>query len=119
MLDYNKISKKYIEGQYVKPMNKSSTLMSKEDLFDLLKCWSMLSTENTIGDLNKYNGNKKIILIITQGKSYYMNADTTKDGVKNFLANKMNAWFVVNKSKRVTNDSSKRSIKGLYIYISS
>ena len=61
------------------------------ELYDVLKWWNIISTNQTIGDLKTMNNNQKLILIQVGSSSYYINADSSKIGVKEFLSNKGNA----------------------------
>ena len=99
-------------------MTKNDTLKSKEDLYLLLKWWLKLSKKNTIGNIDNIRNNQKLILIQIGAKSYYINADTTRAGVEEFLKNKDRNWKII-KSKRgnlnkITN--SDQDIPGFYMY---
>lgn len=53
------------------------------------------------------NNNQKLILIQLGSSSYYINADSSKIGVKEFLSNKGNHWKIIvnenGKRNKVTN----------------
>jgi hypothetical protein len=110
------ISIKYIEGQFIKPMINEYSLSSKEELIDLLKCWKIISKANTIGDINSYTKNKRIVLLNIRENSYYINADTTRKGVEEFLKNKNNPWKTPKNSCVITNKLDSETIKGFYMY---
>ena len=99
-------------------MTKNDILKSKKDLYLLLKWWLKLSRKNTIGNLDKIRNIQKLILIQIGTNSYYINADTTRTGVEEFLKNKDRNWKKI-KSKRgnlnkITN--SAKDIPGFYMY---
>lgn len=110
------ISNKYIEGEYIKPMLHSHILSSKKELYDLLKTWKIISNASTIGNLALFPKNKKIILLNIRDNSFFINADTTRNGVLEFLKNKDNPWVITKKSKVVTNKIDSQTIKGFYMY---
>ena len=116
MLTPQKIQDEYIDNNYIRKCK----LNSKEDLFSLLKWWLKLSSENTIGDLSKVHRQTRIINLILGSNHYYLNADTTRDGVKEFLLNKQNSWSIIvnqnGEKNLVTNSDTNNSIQGLYFY---
>ena len=109
-----------IDGNHIKPMQKVNTLKSKDDLYDVLKWWNIISTNKSIGDLKTMNNNQKLILIQVGSSSYYINADSSKIGVKEFLSNKGNQWkIIVNESgkrNKVTNRLDEEPIPHFYMY---
>ena len=88
---------KKIEGKYILQMNNDNALNSKEDLFTLLKIWKELTKGGTIGDItnDQINNNTQIIKLRLNNTSYYINADTTREGVLRFLENKNNGWIII------------------------
>ncbi|MAD11974.1 MAG: hypothetical protein CMC04_04565 [Flavobacteriaceae bacterium] len=110
------ISNKFFEGEYIKPMSHSHILSSKKELYDLLKTWKIISNASTIGNLVLFPNNKKIILLSIRDNYYYLNADSTREGVVEFLTHKTNPWKIVKKSKVVTNHIDSQTIKGFYMY---
>ena len=116
MIQMREISRKYIEGEYIKPMINEYALSSKEELFNLLKCWKMISKASTIGNIDSYTRNKRIILLNIRDVSYYINADTTRKGVQEFLINKNNPWKITKNSMVITNNLDSETIKGFYMY---
>ena len=108
----------YIETVSV---NNIVSINNKETLYDLLYCWMKLTKKETIGDLNKYNGNTTRIKVKIGSKDYKINSDTTKEGVEEFLKNKLNPRYLINNENggmnKITNDSSKNPIKGFYMYL--
>lgn len=83
----------YIETVSV---NNIVSINNKETLYDLLDCWMKLTKKETIGDLNKYNGNTKRIKVKIGSKDYKINSDTTKEGLEEFLENRKNTWCLIN-----------------------
>ncbi len=116
------IKKQYltIDGNHIKPIQKGNTLKSKDDLYDVLKWWSIISTNQTIGDLMIMNNNQKLILIQVGSSGYYINADSSKIGVKEFLSNKGNPWKIIEnengKKNKVTNRLDDEPIPYFYMY---
>lgn len=94
---------------------------SKDDLIKLLKNW-LETNENTIGDFDNYLGNTKWIFLNLNGNNYYINADTKREGVLDFVKNheKNYPWKVIpnnrNVYKKVSNNIDGKAIKGLYFY---
>ena len=111
---------KYLTGDknHFKIMNRDNMLDSKENLYYLLKWWLNLSNKNTIGNTDNMNNNQKIILIKLGSNSYFINADTNKAGVKEFLKNKKEAWRLIENRNgnfnKITN--ADRDIPGFYMY---
>tara|TARA_B100000963_G_scaffold145209_1_gene126483 strand:- start:117 stop:473 length:357 start_codon:yes stop_codon:yes gene_type:complete len=116
MSQMQEISNKYLEGEYIKPMINTYILSSKEELYDLLKTWKIISNASTIGNTALFPKNKKIILLNIRDDSFFLNADTTRNGVIEFLINKDNPWTILKKSKVVTNKIDLQTIKGFYMY---
>ena len=116
------IKKQYltIDGNHIKPIQKGNALKSKDDLYDVLKWWSIISTNQTVGDLKIMNNNQKLILIQVGSSGYYINADSNKIGVKEFLSNKGNPWKIREnengKKNKVTNRLDDEPIPYFYMY---
>ena len=108
------------DQQFIKKMNSSTSLNSKEKLYSLLKWWKQLSKAETIGDLDQMNGNTPLIIIRIGSSSYYINADTNRAGVEVFLKNEINPWKLISnrdaKKNKITNDSNNDPIEGFYMY---
>ena len=96
------------------------TLHKKETLYSILKWWKTLSKSDTIGDLDNVNGNTALIHIKLGSNTYYINADSNKNGVSIFLKNKANSWILIENengtNNKITNNINKEPIKGFYIY---
>lgn len=109
-----------IDGNHIKPMQKVNTLKSKDVLYDVLKWWNKISTNQTIGNLKIMNNNQKLILIQIGSSTYYINADSSKIGVKEFLSNKGNQWKIIvnenGKKNKVTNRLDEEPIPHFYMY---
>ena len=101
--------------------NNTVSINNKETLYDLLECWMKFTKKETIGDLNKYNRNTTRIKVKIGSKDYKINSDTTKEGVEEFLENKLNPWCLINNENgvknKMTNDLSENPIRGFYMYL--
>ena len=106
------------DKHHFRVMTKNDILKSKEDLYLLLKWWLKLSKKNTIGNIDNIRNNQKLILIQIGTNSYYINADTTRTGVEEFLKNKDRNWKIIKSNRgnfnKITN--SDKEIPGFYIY---
>ena len=106
------------DKHHFRVMTKNDILKSKEDLYLLLKWWLKLSKKNTNGNIDNIRNNQKLILIQIGAKSYYVNADTTRAGVEEFLKNKDRNWKIIKSNRgnlnKITN--SDKEIPGFYIY---
>ena len=76
-----------IQNGYILQMNNENAPISKKHLFILLEMWAnrTKNSTDTIGNLDLYNKNVKIIKLNLASNSYYINADTTREGVLMFL----------------------------------
>ena len=103
-------------------MNNDNALNSKEDLFTLLKIWKELTKGGTIGDItnDQINNNTQIIKLRLNNTSYYINADTTRQGVLRFLENRNNGWITILNERgnmnKITNNEDRTPIEGFYMY---
>ena len=109
-----------IEGRHIK-IN-TNPLTCKKQLYVLLTMWFQ-RTENlndTIGDLDIHNKNVPIVTLNIGKRSFYINADTTRQGVEQFLHNKDRDWNIIENNRgrenKVTNDPDNNSIEGFYMY---
>jgi hypothetical protein len=57
---------------------------SKDQLITLLKDW-LKTTETKIGNGENKTGNTIWIILSLNGNNYYMNADSTREGILNFV----------------------------------
>jgi hypothetical protein len=102
-------------------IKKGTTFFKKDDLIDLLKGW-LETSEETIGDIVNYPKNTEWIILYLNDKKYYINADTRKEAIKDFVRNheNNNSWKVIanrnNVYNKVTNDLNGIAIKYLYFY---
>ena len=100
---------------------KKTKCNTKDELIKLLENW-LETNELTIGNGESLTGNTKWIFLNLNGSKYYINADTTREGILNFVKNHENnyPWMVIannrNVYKKVSNDLNGKSIKGLYFY---
>ena len=94
---------------------------SKDQLVMLLKNW-LKTNEPTIGNGNNKTGNTEWIILNLNGSKYFINADSTREGITNFVRNheKNYPWVVIannrNVYKKVSNEINENAIKGLYFY---
>lgn len=100
---------------------KKTECNSKHELITLLTNW-LKTDEKNIGNEENKTGNTKWIQLNLNGHRYYINADTTRQGVENFVKNHENnyPWIVITNNrkvyKKVSNDATGAAIKGLYFY---
>lgn len=100
---------------------KKSKCNSKDQLITLLKDW-LKANEPTIGNGENKTGNTKLIFFNLNENNYYINADSTREGILNFVNNHENnyPWVVIANNrgvyKKVSNDLNGNAIKGLYFY---
>tara|TARA_A100001035_G_C27678907_1_gene452083 strand:- start:520 stop:891 length:372 start_codon:yes stop_codon:yes gene_type:complete len=112
---------KRIEGKHILKMNNDNALNSKEELLTLLKIWKTTKGA-TIGDItnNQINNNTQIIKLKLNSTSYYINADTTREGVLRFLENRNNGWITILNERgnmnKITNNEDRTPIEGFYMY---
>ncbi len=96
---------------------------SKGDLIKLLKIW-LETDEQTIANGKNTVGTENWISLTVSGNNYYLNADTTREGVEIFVNNHEDnfPWKVITNNrgvfKKVTNDVNGNRIPGLYFYSS-
>ena len=118
------IVKKYLTTcrNYIRP-NTEIDYRNKELLFKILQYWKQLTKKNTIGNLNERQvlGNTQLIKMKNGNEVvYYINADSSKVGVIEFLNNKENAWRVIPNQNgvlnNVTNKENEERIRYFYIY---
>ena len=109
--------------KYIDKKSRKNALNSINELIDLLKEWKNRTSSITIGDLKGKKSNPTpLIWININNKMYKIHTDTTRDGINKFLQNNDNGnelYIILNDRKRfnkVTNDSNKNSIPGLYFY---
>ena len=113
---------KRIEGKHILKMNNDNALNSREDLYSLLKLWKELTKGDTIGDIanDRINNNTKIVRLELKNSSFYINADTTREGVLEFLENQENDWNLIMSNRgnlnKITNNEDESPIDGFYMY---
>ena len=109
-----------IDQNHIKPQTKSSPIKSKTEFYKLLEWWLRLSKSNTIGDIRIMNKNNPLVYVNIGANLYYLNADTKRSGVKDFLDFKENNWIVVpnedGRRNKITNRLDSLPIEGLYLY---
>lgn len=100
---------------------KKTKCNSKDELITTLKNW-LKTNENTIGNGEIKTGNTKIIFLKLNDNKYYINADTTREGIEVFVKNheENNSWMIIQNNrgvhKKISNDINSKTIKGLYFY---
>lgn len=100
---------------------KKTKCNSKDELILVLKSW-LKNNEITIGNGENKTGNTKWIFLNFNGKEYYINADTTREGIESFVKNHERSypWKVTSNNrkmyKKASNDINGKAIKGLYFY---
>jgi hypothetical protein len=108
-----------IDQKHIKKMTPNNALKSKQDLFQILKWWKILSNASTIGE-SLINGNTPTIRINLGSNNYVINADTNKEGVVEFLKNKQHPWILIENENgiqnKITNNEDNSPIKGFYMY---
>ena len=113
---------KIIEGKHILKMNNDNALNSREDLYSLLKLWKELTKGDTIGNIanDRINNNTKIVRLELKNSSFYINADTTREGVLEFLENQENDWNLIMSNRgnlnKITNNEDESPIDGFYMY---
>ena len=103
-------------------MSKKFPLKSKIELLRLLMEWKRLNNgENdskTIG--NSEIGLTPLIWLEENKELYKLNSDTNLGGIKEFLSNHPNEWYIIPNNRgninKVTNDKNKIGISGFYMY---
>lgn len=109
-----------IKGGYIE--KNVSPITKKNQLYELLKMWCEITEEpnDTIGDLDIHNKNSPIITLNIDNCSFYINADTKRKGVKQFLSNIDRDWHIIKNNRgklnKVTNDPEYEPIEGFYMY---
>lgn len=102
-------------------IEKKTKCYSKDQLILLLENW-LKTNEQTIGNGKSKTGNTKWIILYLNNREYFINADTTREGIMNFVKNheKKYPWVVIANNrkvyKKVSNDINGNAIKGLYFY---
>jgi hypothetical protein len=114
---------KKIEGKYILQMNNDNVIESKKDLYILLGIWVDKTKGETIGNIKNIliNKNTQIIKLRLNNNSYYINADTTRDGVLQFLENRNKSWITILNERgkninKITNNEDSTPIEGFYMY---
>jgi hypothetical protein len=103
------------------PINIGTKCNSKDELILVFKSW-LETNETAIGDIDNYPKYTKWIFLNLNGNNYFINADTTREGIVDFVNNheNNNSWKVIaNRDKifnKVSNDVASKAIKGLYFY---
>lgn len=116
-----KLNKDYELEEVGIPIINGTICNSKDDLIKLLKNW-LETNENTIGDLDNFPRNTRWVELNLNGNNYFINADTRREGVLDFINNHENKypWRVIlnnrNSYNKVSNDENGNAIPYLYFY---
>ena len=110
-----------IDGK-IRRMSRKTPLKSKIELINLLMEWEKInnneSDSKTIG--KSEIGVTPLVWLKIDEKLYHINSDTNLGGVREFLSNYQNEWFIIpnkrGKVNKVTNDKNKIGISGFYMY---
>lgn len=98
-------------------MRWNKCLTSRRELVLLLNGWLQVTSSETIGDPNEGPGVRPLIRLQIGDKSYELNADTKREGVKLFLENEKNriTWSYSD-TNRVSNALNGEHIENLQMY---
>ena len=110
-----------IDGE-IKRMSRKTPLKSKIELIRLLMEWKKInnneSDSKTIG--NSEIGVTPLVWLKIDEELFHVNSDSNLGGVREFLSNYENEWFIIpnkrGKVNKVTNDKNKIGISGFYMY---
>jgi hypothetical protein len=103
-------------------IEKGTTCNSKDELIEILERWLEDPKNITIGDLDNYTKNTEWLYLHIGNQSYFFNADTRRDGIKELVKNHKNnnIWKVIQNNrgtyKKLTNDVNQKAIPYLYFY---
>jgi hypothetical protein len=121
IMSFEKIEKYFTSDKnFIKPINKTYALKSKDEFIEILKWWSIVTKSNTIGDLKQMNNNTPLVFLQIGSSIYYINADSTVTGIKEFLKHKKELWRIIfnenGVKNKVTNNNNEEAIPGFYFY---
>jgi hypothetical protein len=111
-----------IDQKHFKNQSKKNPISSKAELFQILKLWRMINKDptTTIGEVDFKQ--TPIIWVKVGSKLYYINSDTTRQGVVEFCINQANPWKTIlntlGVANKVTNRIDDSPITGFYMYLS-
>jgi hypothetical protein len=109
-----------IDQNHILKLSREVALNDKEDFLKILKCWLQFSKSETTGDLTKMNKNTPLLFLQIGSNTYYLNADSKRAGVEEFLKNKEDSWrIILNEDgikNKVTNRIDDMAISGFYFY---
>ncbi len=104
------------------PIINGTIINSKDNLIKLLNIWLEKTVEMTIGDIDNFPKYTKWISLNLNGNIYFINSDSSREGIKVFVKNheNNNSWkIILNRDSifnKVSNDAAGKPIKGLYFY---
>ena len=105
--------------------NTASTPHTRQRFNELLKSWYQNNSEDTVGTCGDYGG-VAFLWAVHDSNKYYLNADTKRSGVGEYLemlkryANNLQ-WSVVKNQNGTMNKIAfgpeKKKIRGFYLYV--
>ena len=109
-----------IDQQYIKKNSRENPIKSKDDFYNVLKWWKKISKSDTISDLRGGSNNEPWIHVKIGEIQYYLNADTKRNGVIEFLNCKKNKWVTIKNENgvqnKIVNSLDESPISGFYFY---
>lgn len=121
-MDTKTIFKNHIsfDQNFILKLSRENALNNKEDFFKILKCWMGFSKSETIGDLTIMIGRTPLLFLKIGSSTYYINADSKRTGVEEFIKNTEYSWRIIfnedGVKNKVTNRKDEEAIPGFYFY---
>ncbi len=121
-MDTKTIFKNHIsfDQNFILKLSRENALNNKEDFLNILKCWMRFSKSETIGDLTIMIGRTPLLFLKIGSSTYYINADSKRTGVEEFLKNKEYSWRIIfnedGVKNKVTNRQDEEAIPLFYFY---
>jgi len=121
-MDTKTIFKNHIsfDQNFILKLSRENALNNKEDFLKILKCWMGFSKSETIGDLTILIGRTPLLFLKIGSSTYYINADSKRTGVEEFIKNTENNWQIIYNEdgvkNKVTNRKDEEAIPGFYFY---
>ena len=116
------IPSKVIKQKKYMVKNKMSTSYTIKEFDNKLEEWLINCDTDTIGDISKFGG-RKYIYVKVGPNEYYLNADTKRPAVKEYLNKyKGEKWEAIlnqkkTKKNKVAFGTDQKIIKGFYFYL--
>ena len=121
-MDTKTIFKNHIsfDQNFILKLSRENALNNKEDFLNILKCWMRFSKSETIGDLTIMIGRTPLLFLKIGSSTFYINADSKRTGVEEFIKNTENSWRIIYNEdgvkNKVTNRKDEEAIPGIYFY---